>query len=144
VAFLAIVVASAVTLHARASTPQVSTSTYIALDSTLLGRKTPRPLRLMVRSVVWSPPLVMSGLGPRWSTNPLRLLRSLAVHLILHLLYYPGLLDQSSKILDGQGCYHQANVAAESIFKLSASLLLIEWQGVETAKMLELLSIISY
>jgi len=71
VAFLALVVAYAVTLHAWANTPQVRTSTYIALYPTLLRRKVPRPLRLMVRSVIWSPLLLMFGLGPRWSTYPL-------------------------------------------------------------------------
>jgi len=101
VALLAIVVASAVTLHAWASTPQVGTSTYIALDPTLLRRKTLRPLRLMVRFVIWSPPLLMSGLGPRWSPYPLRLLRPLTFHLVIHLLHYSGLPHQSSKILDG-------------------------------------------
>ena len=118
--------------------------TYVALHLTLLGRKTPRPLRLMRRSVIRSPPLVMFGLGPRWSTNPLRLLRPLTLYLILHLLHYPDLLHQSGKILDGQGCHHQANVVAESILELATSPLLIEWQGVETTEMLELLSIINY
>jgi len=92
VAFLAIIVASAVALHVWAGTPQMWVPTNVALHSTLLGRKTPRPLRLMVRSVIWSPLLIMSGLGPRWSTNPLRLLRPLTLYLILHLLHYSGLL----------------------------------------------------
>ena len=104
VALLTTVFASAVALHAWASAPQVRTFTYIALDSTLLRGKSPRPLMLMVRSVVWSPPLVMYGLEPRWFTNPMRLLRPLTLYLILHLLHYPSLIHQSSKILYGQGC----------------------------------------
>jgi len=74
VAFLATVIASAVTLHTRAGVPQVRASIYITLYSALLGRETPRPLRLMVRSVIWPPPLLMSGFRPRWSTNLLWLL----------------------------------------------------------------------
>jgi len=144
VAFLATIVAPTITLHTGTSVPRVGSSTCVTLHSTLLRRKTPRPLRLMRRSVIRSPPLVMSGFGPRWSTNPLRLLRPLTLYLILHLLHYPGLLHQSGKILDGQGCHHQANVTAESILELATSSLLIEWQGVETVEMLELLSIISY
>jgi len=144
VGFLATVVAPTVTLHTWTSVPRVGSSTCVTLHLTLLRRKTPRPLRLMNRSVIQSPPLVMSGLGPRWSTNPLRLLRPRTLYLILHLLHYPGLLHQSGKILYGQGCHHQANVAAESILKLATSSLLIERQGVKTAEMLELLGIISY
>jgi len=71
VALLSIVIASAVTLHAWAGSPQVGTSTNITLYPALLRGKVPRLLRLMVRSVVWSPPLLMSRLGPRWSTYPL-------------------------------------------------------------------------
>ena len=144
VTFLAIVVAPTVTFHTRADTPQMRAPTYVALHSTLLGRKTPRPLRLMRRSVIRSPPLVVSGLGPRWSTDPLRLVRPLTLYLVLHLLHYPGLLHQGGKVLDGQGCHHQANVAAEPILELATSPLLIEWQGLETAEVLELLSILSY
>ena len=144
VAFFATVVAPTVTLHTWTSTPQVGSSTYITLNSTLLKRKAPRPLRLMVGSIIRSPSLLMSRPGPRWSTDPLRWLRPLTLHFVLHLLHYPGLLHQSGKILDGQGCYHQATIVAESILELATSSLLIEWQGVETAKMLELLSIISY
>ena len=35
------------------------------------------------RFVIWSPLLVVSRLGPRWSTNPLRLLGPLTLYLIL-------------------------------------------------------------
>jgi len=118
--------------------------TYVALHATLLGRKTPRPLGLMGRFVIWSPPLIMSRLGPRWSTNPLRLLRSLTLYLILHLLHYPGLLYQGSKILDGQGCYHQANISPEAVLKFLASSLLIERQSIEAAGVLELLNIVCH
>jgi len=110
VAFLATVVAPAVTLYTWTSAPQVGYSTYVTLNSTLLRRKAPRPLRLMVGSIIWSPPLLMSGLGPRWSTNPLRrlwLLWALTFHLTFHLFHHPGLLHQSGKILDGQGSHHQ-------------------------------------
>ena len=92
VAFLATVVAPTITLYTRAGTPQMRAPTYVALHSTLLGRKTTKPLRLMRRSVIRPPPLVMSRLGPIWSTNPLRLLRPLTLYLILHLLHYFGLL----------------------------------------------------
>jgi len=68
VAFLATIVASTVTLHTRAGVPQVRASIYITLYSALLERETARPLRLMVRSVIWV------VFGPRWSTNPLWLL----------------------------------------------------------------------
>jgi len=59
VAFLATVVASTVAFHAWAGTPQMMSPTYVVLHSTLLGRKTTRPLRLMVRFVIWSPPLII-------------------------------------------------------------------------------------
>jgi len=101
VALLDTIVASAITLQAWASAPQVWAPIYVTLHSTLLGRKTPRPLRLMGRYVIWSPPLVVSRLGPRWSSNPLRLLGSLTLYLILHLLHHPGLLLRSGKILNG-------------------------------------------
>jgi len=65
VAFLATVVAPAVTLHTRADVPQMRASTYITLYSALLGRETPKPLRLVVRSIIWPPSLLMSGFGPR-------------------------------------------------------------------------------
>jgi len=147
VAFLATVVAPAVTLHAWTSTPQVRASTNVALNSALLWRKPPRPLRLMVGSIIWSPSLLMSRLGPRWSTDPLRrlwLLWALTFHLTLHLLHHLGLLHQSGKILDGQGSHHQADVTAKPILILPASPLLIEWQGVETAEVFEPLSILCY
>ena len=70
-----------------------------------VGRETPRPLGLMVGSIIWSPSLLMPRFGPRWSTNPLWLLWllwALTLHLTLHLLHNPGLLHQSSEILDGQ------------------------------------------
>jgi len=145
VAFLATVVAPTVTLHTRASTPQMRSPTYIALHSTLLMRKTPRPLRLMVGPIIRSPPLLMPGLGPRWSADPLRwlwLLWALAFHLALHLLHHPGLLYQSGKVLDGQRSHHQADVTAEPVLELPASPLLIEWQGVETTEVFEPFSIL--
>ena len=83
----------------------------------------------------------MSGLGPRWSINPLRLLGSLTLYLILHLLHYPGLLYQSSNILDGQGCYHPANISPKAVLKFLASPLLIKRQSIEVTEVLELLSI---
>jgi len=130
VAFLATIITPTVTLHTWTSTPQVRASTNVALNSTLLRRKAPRPLRLMVRSVIWSPPLLMPRLGPRWSTDPLRwlwLLWALTFHLTLHLLHHPGLLHQSGKILDGQRCYHQANITAEAVLELTASPLPVKW-----------------
>jgi len=60
---------------------------------------------------------------------------------MLHLLHYSGLLHQSSKILDGQWGYHQADISPKVVLEFSASSLLIEWQGVEVAEMFELLSI---
>jgi len=147
VAFLAIVIAPTVTLHTRAGVSQVRASTYIALYSTLLRRETPRPLRLMVGSIIWPPPLLVPRSGPRWSTNPLWLLWllwTLTFHLPLHLLHNPGLLHQTSEILDGQGSHHQTDIAAETILKLFASPLLIKWQGVETAEVLESLSILRH
>jgi len=147
VALLATVVASVVALHAWASAPQVRTSPNVALNSTLLWGKAPRPLRLMVGSIIRSPPLLMSGLGPRWSTDPLRqlwLLWALTFHLTLHLLHHPGLLHQSGKVLGGQGSHHQADVTAKAVLELPASPLLIEWQGVETAEVFEPLSILCY
>ena len=127
--FLATVVTPTITLHTRAGTPQMRASTYVALHSTLPVRKTPRPLRLMVGPIIRSPPLLMSRPGPRWSTDPLRWLWlrwALAFHLALHLLHHPGFLYQNGKILDGQGCHHQANVAAKSILELATSPLLID------------------
>jgi len=100
-----------------------------------------------VGSIIRPLPLLMSGLGPRWSTNPLRrlwLLWALTFHLTLHLLHHPGLLHQSGKVLDGQGSHHQADVTAKPILELPASPLLIEWQGVKTAEMFEPLSILNY
>jgi len=129
VAFLATIVAPAVTLHAWTTTPQVRASTNIALNSSLLRRKAPRPLRLMVGSIIWSPPLLMSGLGPTWSTNPLRrlwLLWALTFHLTLHLLHHLGLLHQSGKILDGQRSHHQADITAKVILELTTPPLLIK------------------
>jgi len=130
VTFLATVVAPTVTLYTRTSIPRVRSSTCVTLHSTLLRRKTPRPLRLMVWSIIRSTPLLMSGPGPRWSTYPLWrlwLLWALAFHLPLHLLHHPGLLHQSGKVLDGQGSHHQADVTAKPILELPALPLLIEW-----------------
>jgi len=130
VALLATVVAPAVTLPTWTSMPRVGSSTCITLHSTLLRRKTPRPLRLMVGPIVRSPPLLMTEPGPRWSTYPLRrlwLLWALTFHLTLHLLHHPGLLYQSDEVLDGQGSYHQTDVTAKPILELPASPLLIEW-----------------
>jgi len=129
VAFLATIVAPAVTLNAWTNTPQVRASTDVALNSALLWRKAPRPLRLMVGSIIRSPPLFMSGLGPRWSTDPLRrlwLLWALTFHLTLHLLHHPGLLHQSGNILDGQRSHHQADITAEIGLELTTSPHLIE------------------
>jgi len=130
VAFLATVVASTVALHAWASAPQVRTSTNITLNSTLLRRKAARPLRLRVGSIIWSSPLLMFGLKPRWSTNPLRrlwLLWTLTFHLMFHLLHHPGLLHQSGKILDGQRSHHQADITAETVLEHTTSSFLIKW-----------------
>jgi len=115
VAFLATVVALTISLHARAGVPQVWASTYVALYPALLGRETPRPLGLMVGSVIRPPTLIMPRFGPIWSTNPLRLmwlLWSLAFHLTFHLLYHSGLLHQSDKVLDGQKSHHQPDITA--------------------------------
>jgi len=101
----------------------------------------------MVGPIIWSPPLLVYGLGPRWSTNPLKqlwLLWALAFHLTLHLLHYPGLLHQSGKVLDGQGSHHQADIVVKTILELSASPLLIKWQSVEAAEVLESLSILHH
>jgi len=76
VAFLATVVAPAIVLYARAGAPQMRASAYVTLYSTLLGRKTPRPLGLMVGSIIRSPPLLMSRLRPRCSTVPPLLLHA--------------------------------------------------------------------
>jgi len=147
VAFLATVVAPTVTLHMWTSVPQVGSSTCVTPNSALLRRKAPRPLRLMVGSIIRSPPLLMSGLGPRRSTDPLRrlwLLWALTFHLTLHLLHHPGLLHQSGKILDGQGSYHQANITAKAVLKLTASPLLIKWQCIKAAEVFEPLSVLRH
>jgi len=147
VAFLATIVAPTVALHTRAGVPQVRASTYITLYSALLGRETLRPLGLMVRSIIWPPPLLMPRFGPRWSTNPLWLLGllwALAFYLTFHILHHSGLLHQSGQILDGQGNHHQTNITAESILKLAASPFFVEWQCVEVTEMLELLSVLSH
>jgi len=147
VAFLTTVVAPMVTLHTRAGVPQVRAFTYITLYSALLGRETPRPLGLMVGSIIWPPPLLMSRFGPRWSTNSLWLLGlfwALAFYPTFHLLHHPGLLHQSGKVLDGQGSHHQTDITAEAILELTASPLLIKWQCVEAAEVLESLSILCH
>ena len=130
VAFLATVVAPTITLPTWTRIPRVGSSTCVTPNSALLRRKAPRLLRLMVWSIIRSPPLLMSRPGPRWSTDPLRwlwLLWALTFHLTLHLLHHSGLLYQSNKILDGQGCHHQANITAKPILELPASPLLIKW-----------------
>jgi len=122
-------------------------STYVALNSALLWRKAPRPLRLMVWSIIRSLPLLMSGLGSRWSTDPLRrlwVLWALTFHHALHLLHHSGLLYQSDKILDGQGGYHQANITAKAVLELTASPLLVKWQCIEAIEVLEPLSVLCY
>jgi len=106
VSFIATIVAPAVTFYAWTSTAQVRASTDVALNSALLWRKAPRLLRLMVGSIIQSPLLLMPGLGPRRSTDPLRRLWALTFHLTLHLLHHSGLLHQSGKVLDGQGSHH--------------------------------------
>jgi len=108
----------------------MGSSTYITLNSALLRRKAPRPLRLMVGPIIWSPPLLVSRLGPRWSTNPLRrlwLLWALTFYLTFHLLHYSGLFHQGGKVLDGQRSHHQADITAETVLELTASPLLIKW-----------------
>jgi len=91
VAFFATIITSTVAFHMQADTPQMSASTTKALDPVLLGRKTPRPLGLVVGHIVRFPPLLMPLFGPRWSTNP-RVLWALTFYLVLHLLHHPGLL----------------------------------------------------
>jgi len=89
----------------------------------------------------------MSRPGPRWSTDPLRRLWlrwALTFHLTLHLLHHSGLLYQSSKVLDGQRSYHQADISPEAVLKLTASPLLIQWQCIEADEMLEPLSVLSH
>jgi len=144
-AFLATVVAPTVALPTWTSVPRVGSSTCVTPNSALLRRKAPRLLRLMVWSIIRSPPLLRSGPGPRWSTDPLRRLWlqwALTFHLTLHLLHHSDLLYQSSKILDGQWCHHQANISPEAVLKLTASPLLVKRQGVETAEVFEPLSIL--
>jgi len=95
VALLTTIVAPVVTLHAWAGAPQMRALTYVTLHSTLLRREAPRPLRLMVGSIIRSPPLLMSQLGPRWSTNPvwlMWLLWALTFYFTLHLLHHSSLL----------------------------------------------------
>ena len=102
-AFIATVVALAVTLHVWAHIPQMRASTYVTLHSVLLGRKAPRPLRLMVRSVIRLSPLLVPCLGPRWSTYPLRLLWALTFYFIFHLFHNSGFLHQCAKSLMDNG-----------------------------------------
>jgi len=89
VAFLATVVASIVAFYAWAGTPQIKASANITLHLTLLRRKVPRPLRLIWRSIVWSPPLLMSGLRPRWSIYTLWLMNA---YFCPHLVFNSGYL----------------------------------------------------
>jgi len=72
------------------------------------------------------------------------LLWALTFHLTLHLLHNPGLLHQSSEILDGQESHHQADIIAKTILELTASSLLIKWQCIKAAKVLESLNILCY
>ena len=92
VAFLATIVASLEAYKLRADTPQVQSSTLVALNLTRLGRKPSRPLRLGVRPSIRFPSLFMPMPGPRWSSYSL-LLWVLSFHLYLHLLHDPNLLN---------------------------------------------------
>ena len=103
VAFLAIVITSAVTFHMRADSPQMRAPTLEALNSALLCRETPRPLVLVMRSVIRLPPLLMPRFGPRWSTYPLRLLWALTFYLIFHLLHHSAFSTSAAKSLMENG-----------------------------------------